>query len=75
VVNDLLTLPRRTSGVAADPVGLDEKNLLRLIKSAGRLDHGTAQIRVGDLGDLGILLRLNYMRVDMLEIRTDRVFR
>jgi hypothetical protein len=56
-------------------MGLDEKNLLRLLKSAGRLDHGTGQIRVGDLGDLGILFRLNHMPIHMLKIRADRVIR
>jgi len=37
-----------------------------LIERAGTLDHSTSQIVISDLRNLGILFRLDHMRIDTL---------
>jgi hypothetical protein len=43
-----------------------EAALLRLIELARPLDHSTCQIVIRDLRNLGILLRLDHMRINTL---------
>ena len=54
---------------------LGSTNHHRPIRLTGDPDHRMDEVRIGDLGDLFVLLRLDHMGIHAVKIRADGILR